>query len=113
MLGQYQTYKGQHPTYGQGNPQWVQNQVPYRQNPPLWGKNTYQQGWNPQFGSPQRPCMSFSMKLPLLATLELYDVSRLTNDPIFHLPYYPLVPTKIPSNCPKFEGKYKEDPKSM
>jgi hypothetical protein len=85
---------------------------PYGQNPPLWGKNPYQQGWNPQFGSPQRPYMPFNPQFPFLATLELPDVSRLTNDPILHSPYWPPVPTKIPSDCPKFEGKAKEDPQA-
>lgn len=44
--------------------------------------------------------------------LDLPDVSRLTNDPIPHSPYWHPVPTKIPSGCPTFEGKAKEDPQA-
>lgn len=44
--------------------------------------------------------------------LELLDVSRLTNDSILHSPYQPLVPSKIPSDFPKFKGKPKEDPQA-
>lgn len=49
------------------------------------------------------------MKLPLMAMLELPEVSRLTNDPILHLPYWPPFPTKMLSDCPEFEGKAKDD----
>ena len=56
--------------------------------------------------------MSFNTQFPFLATLELPDISRLTNDPILHSPYCPLVPAKIPSDFPKFEGKPKEDPQA-
>lgn len=56
--------------------------------------------------------MSFNPQLPFLTTLELLDVSKLTNDPILHNPYWPSVPTKIPSDCPKFDGKVGEDPQA-
>ena len=54
--------------------------------------------------------MPFNPQLPFVATLELPDVSKLTNDPILHNLYWPMVPTKIPGDCPKFEGKSEEDP---
>ena len=41
---------------------------------------------------------------------ELFDVSRLTNDPILHLPYWPPIPTKIPGDCLKFKRKSREYP---
>ena len=44
--------------------------------------------------------------------LELPDVLRLNNDPILHSPYWPPVLSKILSNCPKFDGKAKEDPQA-
>jgi len=53
--------------------------------------------------------MPFNPKFPFLVMLELFDVSRLTNDPILHSPYWPPIPTKIPSDCPIFEGKTKEN----
>lgn len=56
--------------------------------------------------------MSFNPQLPFLATLELPDVSKLKNDPILHDPQWPPVPTKIPSDCPKFDGKAGEDPQA-
>lgn len=39
-------------------------------------------------------------------------MSRLTNDPILHSPYWPLIPTKILGDCPKFEWKSGEDPQA-
>jgi len=87
--------------------------MPYGQNPPLWGQNPYQQGWVPSTGFAYRPQMPFNTQLSFLATLELPYVSRLMNDPIIHSPYYPLVPSKIPSDFLKFEGKVKEDPQAM
>lgn len=56
--------------------------------------------------------MPFNTQLPLLATLELLDVSQLTNDLILHSPYWPPVSSKIPGDCPKFNGKGKEDPQA-
>ena len=49
-------------------------------------------------------------RIPFLTMLNLPDLSRLTNDPVSHDPPWPVVPTKIPSDIPKFEGKYGEDP---
>ena len=48
-------------------------------------------------------------RLPFLATLNLLDLSRLTNDHVAHDPACPAVPTKLPSDIPKFEGKPGED----
>ena len=56
--------------------------------------------------------MNFNTKLLFLSTLELPNVSNLTNDPILHNPYWSLVLTKIPNDCPKFEGKPGEDPQT-
>lgn len=52
------------------------------------------------------------MQLLFLATLELPEVSRLMNDPILHASYCPPIPSNIPSDCPKFEEKAKEDPQA-
>jgi hypothetical protein len=49
-------------------------------------------------------------QLPFLATLDLPDLSRLTNDPIFHSSVWPVIPAKLPSDIPKFDGKSGEDP---
>jgi hypothetical protein len=42
--------------------------------------------------------------------LQLPDLSKLLNDLIFHDPRWPPMPTKFPSNIPKFEGNLGEDP---
>jgi hypothetical protein len=43
-------------------------------------------------------------------TLDLPDLSRLTNDPIFHSLVWPVIPAKLPSDILKFDEKYREDP---
>ena len=42
--------------------------------------------------------------------LNLLDLSKLMNEPVRHDPSWPPVPTKLPSDIPKFEGKVGEDP---
>jgi hypothetical protein len=37
-------------------------------------------------------------------------MSHLTNDPIQHVPFWPFVPAKLPSDILKFDGKPREDP---
>jgi hypothetical protein len=37
-------------------------------------------------------------------------LSRLTNDLIFHSSVWPVIQAKLPSDIPKFDGKYGEDP---
>jgi hypothetical protein len=49
-------------------------------------------------------------QLPFLATLDLPDLSRILNDPILHSPHWPVIPAKLPSDIPKFDGKLGEDP---
>ena len=63
------------------------------------GNSSYH-GWNSQ--APPR--------LPFLATLNLSNLSKLTNDPIFYTLGWPSVPTKLPLDIPKFRGKNGEDP---
>jgi hypothetical protein len=69
--------------------------------------------WQP--GASQTPGSFFpgynpQPKLPFLATLHLPDLTRLLNDPICHDPSWPPMPTKLPSDIPKFEAKPNEDP---
>jgi hypothetical protein len=49
-------------------------------------------------------------QLTFLATLELPNLSRPTNEPIMHNPTCPLVLIKISTDVPKFDGKMGEDP---
>jgi hypothetical protein len=48
--------------------------------------------------------------MPYLASLNIPDLTKLTNDPILHNPTWPAMPTKLPSDIPKFEGKVGDDP---
>ena len=50
-------------------------------------------------------------RLPFLAMLNFPDLSRLTNDTVSHDPTWLVVPSKLPSDIPKFEGKTGEDPR--
>jgi hypothetical protein len=49
-------------------------------------------------------------RLPFLTTLNLSDLSKLINEPMSHNPTWPPIPTKLPPDIPKFEGKNGEDP---
>jgi len=44
-----------------------------------------------------------------LATLNILDLYKLTNDPIYHNSHWPPILHKIPANIPKFEGKQWDD----
>jgi hypothetical protein len=48
--------------------------------------------------------------MPYLASLNIPDLSKLTNDPILHDPTWSAMPTKLASDIPKFEGKEGKDP---
>jgi hypothetical protein len=50
------------------------------------------------------------LQMPYLASLNIPDLTKLTNDPILHNPTWPAMPTKLPSDIPKFEGKAGDDP---
>lgn len=50
---------------------------------------------------------------PFLSSLDLPDFVKLTNDPICHDPWWPPMPTKLPSDIPKFEGKTGENPSTL
>jgi hypothetical protein len=49
-------------------------------------------------------------QFPFLSTLYLPNLSRILNDPILHSPHWPIIPSKLSSNIPKFDGKLGEDP---
>jgi hypothetical protein len=48
-------------------------------------------------------------RLPFMAMLNLPNLDKLMNDPMSHDPTWPPIPTKLPSDIPKFEGKNGED----
>jgi hypothetical protein len=72
--------------------------------------------WKP--GASYKPGSSFQAshqsilqpRLPFLETMHFSYLSKLMNDPICHEFGLPAVPTKLPSDIPKFEGKSNEDP---
>jgi hypothetical protein len=79
------------------------------------GPTGYNYPSNPFYGPtgvpmPHQYHPQVNRQLPFLATLDLPDLSRLTNDPILHSPYWPVIPAKLPSDIPKFDGKPGEDP---
>jgi hypothetical protein len=92
----FQPYSGQIPTTSM-NPQ--QGYQPYQ------GVDPYVAYHNPSYQQP-----ALNVQLPFLETLDLPDLSRLTNDPIYHFPTWPHIPAKLPSDIPKFDGKPGEDP---
>jgi len=47
--------------------------------------------------------------LPFLATLDIPELYKLTNDPIYHNLQWLPIPHQIPTDIPKFDGKQGED----
>ena len=99
----------QHPNQMGLNPQ--QGMYPYVNNSysrvPCggFGLNVNQHSFNQSTHNPFT-----QTKLPFLATFELIDLSKLTNDPIQHHFSWPPIHVKIPTDIPKFDGKTKEEP---
>jgi hypothetical protein len=91
----------QNPYVGQGHG--------FYQNPGQHPNFSWQPGAS-QTPGPFFPGYQQQPKLPFLATLHLPDLTRLLNDPICHDPRWPPMPTKLPSDIPKFEAKPNEDP---
>jgi hypothetical protein len=112
------TMNAQHPMSFMGNQQMMspQMQNPYTGQGNGFYQNPGQQpnfSWQPgasQTPGPFYPGYQQQPKLPFLATLHLPDLTRLLNDPICHDPRWPPMPTKLPSDIPKFEAKPNEDP---
>jgi hypothetical protein len=118
--------KTSNPTYNPQNPsgypplanvsQTPSNPVYSGQQQPYAGGPTgYNYPSNPVYGPtgvpmPHQYHPQVNRQLPFLATLDLPDLSRLTNDPILHYPFWPVIPAKLPSDIPKFDGKAGEDP---
>lgn len=48
--------------------------------------------------------------LPFMFGLSLPEFSQLISDPLLHDPTWPTMPTKLPSDIPKFECNLGEDP---
>jgi hypothetical protein len=99
-----------HASQNTSNPMYLgQNQ------PHMRGPTSYNYPHNPVLGPtgvplPHQHYPQVNRQLPFLATLDLPDLSRLTNDPIHHSSVWPAILAKLPSDIPKFDGKSREDP---
>ena len=71
---------------------------------PRWAAFPQTQSFQGAWGQMLQPRLTF------LATLNLPEFLKLMNDPVSHDPTWSPVPTKLPSDIPKFEGKNGEDP---
>ena len=56
--------------------------------------------------------INLGSNLPFMAHLNLPDLALLTNDPIRDQTFWPPMPTKLPSDIPKFEGKAGDCPQN-
>jgi hypothetical protein len=91
---------------------WIQNPPP----PNLKGPSHYIQTTYGHIGIPTGlPPQNYQLpqvnkQLTFLSTLDLSDMSRILNDPIFHSPYWSIMSAKLPSYIPKFDDRSGEDP---
>lgn len=84
-----------HPSYPRGMQiSTTQAIIGYPRHPPL-GIGLNLQGY-------KNPKKHFNQKLPFNTTLDILDLSPLTNDPIYYCPFWETIPTKLPSDIPKF-----------
>jgi hypothetical protein len=54
--------------------------------------------------------LSPPLQIPYFASLNIPALRKLTNDLILHDPTWPAIPTKLPLDIPKFEGKMGDEP---
>ena len=54
-----------------------------------------------------------NINLPLMVGLNILDLYKLINEPIYHDPSWPNMLDKIPSKIPKFEGNMKMIPQTI
>lgn len=59
---------------------------------------------------PGHPPPDFNRQISFVATLELPDLTQLTNGPIAHFSWWPIIPTKLPYDIPNFNGNPGEYP---
>ena len=72
-------------------------------------RNTMGVGYNFQHSTPNWGTRDLP-GIPFLDTLNLPELTKLTNYLLAHLPQWPPIHRKLPSDIPKFEGKPREDP---
>jgi hypothetical protein len=98
---------GSQPYYGGGAPQAPPTHVAQQ----ISGQKEYIP-YAPTTNMPHQYTLHTQMnrQLPVLATLDLPDLSLLTNDPILYNLSWPPIPHKLPSDIPNFDGKPGEYP---
>jgi hypothetical protein len=105
----FTSYYGSQPmTYQQVQNPYAGHDHGYYQNPGQQPNFSWQPGANQTPGS-FFPGYNQQPKLPFLETLHFPDLTRLLKDPICHDPRWPPMPTKLPSDIPKFEAKPNKD----
>jgi hypothetical protein len=97
-------------SHAPSNPSYLIQQQLY-----VGGPTSYNYPPNPVYGPtgvpmPHQYHSQINQQLPFLATLDLPDLSQLTNDPISHSPVWPVIPAKLPSDILKFDGNLGEEP---
>ena len=88
-------------------------QIPQQMNPSFVGQHQQNMGGPVGYNYPPQPVYGptgvpmphqhrhqFNQQLIFLATLDLPDLSRLTNDPILHSLFWPVIPAKLPYDIP-------------
>jgi len=95
-------YSMAHPRYPEGMQIPTAQAIPGYLGYPPPGTGLVPQGYQYAHQDPKR-------KLSFIATLDFPDLSRLTNDPLLYLPFWPVIPTKFPNDIPNFEDKSGED----
>jgi hypothetical protein len=88
---------------------------PGQHQPHTRGTTSYNYPHNPVYGPtgvpmPHQHYPQVNRQLPFLETLDLPNLSRLTNDPIYHSPVWLAIPAKLPFDIPKFDENSREDP---
>jgi hypothetical protein len=86
-----------------------------QQNQYMGGPTGYNYSYKPIFvptgvPMPHQYHCQVNRQLQFLSTLDLPDLSLLTIDPILHVPFWTVMPAKLPSDIPKFDNKPSEDP---
>jgi hypothetical protein len=94
----------------QSNLAYISQQQPY-----MGGPTGYNYPPQQVYGPTSVPMLhryhpQVNRQLPFLATLDLPYLSWLTNDPILHFLFWPVILAKLPSDIPKFDNKPGEDP---
>ena len=74
--------------------------------PPKWENMP----WNTKQSQGKQSYSTTPIRSPFLSTLNQLDLSWFSNDLVLHLNGWPVIPTKPPSDIPKFDGNPLNDP---